>query len=452
MMANKNFKDAATLNMKVVVKETGLKPDTLRAWEKRYGLPQPDRTAGGHRLYSQHDVEILEWLIARQEEGLSISRAVDLWNQFQAEGQDPLIAMPLETAQIAQTIAAGATIEAIRDEWVKACMAFDEQQAEQIMTRAFALYPSDQVCIQVLMKGLSEIGDGWYEGNFTVQQEHFASELAIRRLETLIAAAPPPTLQGRILVLCPPSEEHTFSPLLITYLLRRSGRHAIFLGANVPLGRLEHAISTTQPNLVILSAQHLQSAANLFLIAESLQPMDLILAYGGRIFNMIPRIRKRIPGVFLGEILEEVPANVNHLLSHASPQYHVEDISETYQRTLHSFQSNQADIESAIWKEMMETGLPYVQLVIANTHMAQNIIAALTLGDIASLGYDINWVRELLFNHNIPAENLSRFVSTYAEAVSKELDHGGELISDYLMTLINNDKIIGMNTQTGSKS
>ena len=156
MMADKNFKDTAMLNMKVVVKETGLKPDTLRAWEKRYGLPQPQRTAGGHRLYSQHDVEILKWLIVRQEEGLSISRAVDLWNQFQSEGQDPLIAMPLETIEIAHTIASGATIEAIRDEWVKACMAFNEQQAEQIMTRAFALYPSDQVCIQVLMKGLSE--------------------------------------------------------------------------------------------------------------------------------------------------------------------------------------------------------------------------------------------------------------------------------------------------------
>ncbi|MCA9937221.1 MAG: MerR family DNA-binding transcriptional regulator, partial [Anaerolineales bacterium] len=40
--------------MKVVVQETGLKPDTLRAWERRYGVPSPERTAGGHRLYSQY--------------------------------------------------------------------------------------------------------------------------------------------------------------------------------------------------------------------------------------------------------------------------------------------------------------------------------------------------------------------------------------------------------------
>jgi hypothetical protein len=43
--------------------------------------PCPQRTAGGHRLYSQYDIETIKWLIARQAEGLSISRAVDLWNE-----------------------------------------------------------------------------------------------------------------------------------------------------------------------------------------------------------------------------------------------------------------------------------------------------------------------------------------------------------------------------------
>ena len=66
------------------------KPDTLRAWERRYGLPQPKRTAGGHRLYSQRDIDTLKWLVARQNEGMSISRAVELWNRLKEEGQDPL--------------------------------------------------------------------------------------------------------------------------------------------------------------------------------------------------------------------------------------------------------------------------------------------------------------------------------------------------------------------------
>ncbi|MFN3334677.1 MAG: MerR family DNA-binding transcriptional regulator, partial [Caldilinea sp.] len=41
-------------NLKAVVQETGLKADTLRAWERRYGVPTPQRTDSGHRLYSQY--------------------------------------------------------------------------------------------------------------------------------------------------------------------------------------------------------------------------------------------------------------------------------------------------------------------------------------------------------------------------------------------------------------
>src|SRR5512135_1445287 len=84
------YSTTPAFNLKVVLKETGLGADTLRAWERRYGLPVPQRTQGGHRLYSQRDIETIKWLMARQAEGLSISRAVDLWNKQNASGSDPL--------------------------------------------------------------------------------------------------------------------------------------------------------------------------------------------------------------------------------------------------------------------------------------------------------------------------------------------------------------------------
>ena len=77
-------------NLKAVLQETNIAADTLRAWERRYGLPMPQRTAGGHRLYSQYDIETIKWLLACQAEGLSISRAVDLWNEHNNSGVDPL--------------------------------------------------------------------------------------------------------------------------------------------------------------------------------------------------------------------------------------------------------------------------------------------------------------------------------------------------------------------------
>jgi DNA-binding transcriptional MerR regulator len=436
-MANKDIKDAATLNMKVIVKETGLKPDTLRAWEKRYGLPQPERTAGGHRLYSQRDIETIKWLITRQQEGLSISRAVELWQQLQADGQEPLLTMPIETAHPTQAVPSGATIEAIQEDWFRACMAFDEDKAEQILTYAFALYPPEQVCIQVLMKGLAQIGSGWYQGNITVQQEHFASELAIRRLETLISGNPPPTLQGHILVVCPPSEEHTFSPILISYLLGRNGRHAIFLGANLPVDRLEYTVSTIKPDLVILTAQQLHSAANLFLIAKTLRTMNIQSAYGGRIFNLIPEIRNRIPSLFLGESLEDVPASVHQFLNHSFPLNKVEDTSETYGEILLAYQTHLSEIESSVGSEMMNSGRSFFQLTTENTNMSQNIIASLTLGEIAFLGPEIQWNKDLFFNHNIPEENFITYIASYAKVISTHLGHEGKFISDFLISSLN---------------
>src|SRR5574338_89090 len=105
-------------NLKVVLKETGIAADTLRAWERRYGLPMPQRSAGGHRLYSQRDIHTIKWLIARQAEGLSISRAVDLWNEQTASGSDPLAGLPPSTitslqATPALSLSAETTLDAL---------------------------------------------------------------------------------------------------------------------------------------------------------------------------------------------------------------------------------------------------------------------------------------------------------------------------------------------------
>ena len=83
--------ETPTFNLKAVVQETGLKPDTLRAWERRYGMPEPERTSGGHRIYSQEDINILKWLLERQDEGMSISRAVDMLRRLRAEGKTPVL-------------------------------------------------------------------------------------------------------------------------------------------------------------------------------------------------------------------------------------------------------------------------------------------------------------------------------------------------------------------------
>ncbi|HSJ54704.1 MAG TPA: MerR family transcriptional regulator, partial [Anaerolineae bacterium] len=160
-------------NLKAVLRQTGLKADTLRAWERRYGLPNPRRSEGRHRLYSRRDIETIKWLIARQEEGLSISRAVDLWEQLLAQGRDPLGNPAPEAAATAPVLVAGETVAELRQEWTSACLDYDERRAEQVLAQAFALYSPETVALELLLKAASHIGEGWAQGEVTVQQEHF---------------------------------------------------------------------------------------------------------------------------------------------------------------------------------------------------------------------------------------------------------------------------------------
>jgi methanogenic corrinoid protein MtbC1 len=307
-------------NLKAVLRQTGLKADTLRAWERRYGLPNPKRSEGGHRLYSRREIETIKWLIARQEEGLSISRAVDLWEQILSAGGDPVGHSRPESTAAAPVLVVGETVAVLREAWTSACLDYDEQRAEQVLTQAFALYPPETVALELLQRAMSQVGESWSRGAVTVQQEHFCSGLAVRRLQALIMGAPPPSRRGRIVIACPPREEHVISLLVLTFLLRRRGREVIYLGANVPLERLESLVRAARPQLVILAAQLHDTAASLQDMASSLERAGVRVAFGGLIFNLAPDLRQQISGHFLGETVDQALPAIDALLESPAVQ------------------------------------------------------------------------------------------------------------------------------------
>ncbi len=429
-----------TFNLKAVVNETGLKPDTLRAWERRYGLPNPERTGGGHRLYSQYDIDTLKWLIARQDEGMSISRAVKLWNQLKDGGEDPLNVKQYALTEASPTVAnvvSGDNLAALRQSWIDACLQFDERAADTVLAEAFSLFPTETVCFELLQRGLADIGMGWYEGRITVQQEHFASALAIRRLETMVAATPPPSRNGRILAVCPPEERHTFALLLITLLLRRNGWDVVYLGANVPTTRLESTLSTANPHLVMLSAQTLYTASTMLPMAKLLQRERVLFAYGGSVFTHIPILRQKMPGYYLGERIERVPHMVEQLLTSPPPMPMYDQATVDYQIALKHFQERRALLEAEVWAVLQGTS-QQMYLNNANKELAQNIIAAITFGDMSLLSANLEWIEGLLVNYHfrMPRKALETYLKAYYQAAVKVLDYRGDLIISWLSKLL----------------
>ena len=427
-----SISDTPTYNLKVVKKETGITADTLRAWERRYGLPVPERSSGGHRLYSQHDIEIVKWLMAKQREGLSISRAVDLWNELSASGQDPLPASIVKVPSISSE-----NLDAVRDQWLEACLTFNENSAEQVLNQAFALYPLEAVCIEVIQKGLIEIGDLWYKNKATVQQEHFASALAHRRLDALISATPPPTRSESILIGCPADEQHTFTPLLLTLLLRRKGLKVIYLGANVPNQRFQETLLSIKPNLIILSAQLLQTANGLRETAENLTARGARVAYGGRIFNSLPEIRARIPAHFLGKTLQEAIQAIDTLLSSDTPLEGFSPISEQEKYLSDLYSQKQPLITLNTLTETSKIGIPEKHALIATQQLGNNLLATLSLGNISALSSEIEWTKGLLLEQIQNESNLKKFLEAYTNAIDSVMGKDGLPISTWLRAQAN---------------
>jgi DNA-binding transcriptional MerR regulator len=415
-------------NLSSVVRETGVKADTLRAWERRYGLPQPARTEGRQRLYSQRDIDTIKWLVTRQREGLRIKRAVALWRSMEAAGQEPLQEMipTLHPEELASD-----TMAELRQAWVSACLAFDERRADQILTQAFALYPPETVCLGLLRAGIAQIGQEWYEGHATVQQEHFATALAVRRVETLVLAAPPPTRPGRILAACPPEEEHCFGLLLLTFLLRRRGWDVTYLGANVPVARLEQVTDTIQPSLVISTALQLITAANLLDMARFLQQQTVPLAFGGGVFDRAPALRARFPGHYLGSELEQAPQAVEKILASSAPLPSVEPIPEMAHQALLHYRERRLPIEAHLASQRPELA-GEAWFGTASRELGRNLSAALVLGDINLAGDSLGWLAGLAQGGDVISITLNSFLSAYHQAARALLDERGVPIIEWL--------------------
>lgn len=423
---------APTFNLKAVVLETGIKPHTLRAWEQRYGLPRPHRTEGNHRTYSQKDIEVVKWLLLRQEEGMTISRAVELWQHLEVQVENPLQLNGYPTSAPLFNSTASDALVMIRQKWLDSCLKFDKATADHVLTQAFAIYPVQMVCLEILQKGMAQIGDLWFHNVATVQQEHFVSALIIERLNALLAAAPPPTRLGRLLIFCPPYEEHTIPLLLLSLLLRYRGWEVVYLGASVPLSQLESTIEIIKPQLVVSTAQRVQTTAFLSKMTQFLEEKGVNSAFGGSIFNLNPALQSRIGGHFLGENIEDAVHVVGQIMAFDPPASKIKPTPEICEQAALVYRSQRRLIEFDTIRLLENETIPHEYLDRTNFRLAQDILAALSLGDMNLLSPELKLSQELMLNYNILLDWQARYFEAYFQAAQKNLNPDGLPIIEWL--------------------
>jgi methanogenic corrinoid protein MtbC1 len=302
---------APVFNTKAVARETGVPADTFRAWERRYGMPRPQRTAGGHRLYSERDIAIIRWLRDRTDEGVNISHAVLLLTNT----------LDASAAGLPAGNDAARAFGQLIDEVVQALTNFDSTQADQILSEAFSIYPFEQVLLELVQPTMVEIGERWHRGEINVAVEHFATQFVRRKLASLLNIFENTARRATAVVGCAPGELHDLGALLSALFLVRRGWHVIYLGPQVPLFDLLETIRSVKPFLVCLSASTTETALGLLPVARGLTEAypQVHFGYGGRIFNLNPELRNSMPGIFLGQDARELVATAGELLAGGSP-------------------------------------------------------------------------------------------------------------------------------------
>lgn len=219
-------------------RRVGVSTDTLRVWERRYGLLRPRRTTGNARLYSAVDearVRLMQRYIDQrippaQAAQLSLAARFSLRGGSRPEPRaDDVL------------VAAGQLRQALNN--------FDEAGADQALEQMLAEYSTVAVMQRVLLPYLHDVGERWESGRTTVAQEHFASNFVLFRLAAL-SRGWDRGLGPRALLACAPGEQHIIGLLCFGIALHRHGWRIAFLGAATPTDMLRAAASELRPDLI----------------------------------------------------------------------------------------------------------------------------------------------------------------------------------------------------------
>jgi DNA-binding transcriptional MerR regulator len=233
----------AVLRIGELSRRLGVSDHVLRAWERRYGVLRPVRTAGGFRLYSEADLERVRRMQAYLAQGLSAAEAA----RAAVDGEPPA------------GMAAGVDGPALHDGPADAIAAlagaldeFDEPTAHAVLDRLLGTLTVETVLRDVVLPYLRALGDRWERGEVSVAQEHFASNLIRGRLAGL-ARGWGHGHGPRAILACVPDELHDIALLAFGIVLNRNGWRVEFLGASTPLADLIQIASAQRPDLVVLA-------------------------------------------------------------------------------------------------------------------------------------------------------------------------------------------------------
>ncbi|HEX5025957.1 MAG TPA: MerR family transcriptional regulator, partial [Agriterribacter sp.] len=215
---------------------SGIKPHTIRIWEKRYNALQPNRSDGNTRYYNSEQLRRLLNIVSLLDAGYKASEACSLSDKkLFARVEAIQQSVPIESSDyfVAQLAAAG--------------IDYDEAHFANIFSHCLLRYGIKDCYLKVIYPLLVRLGLMWASDRIISAPEHFISNILRQKLFTAVDALPPPAEGAEKWMLFLPEDEfHEIGLLFAKYLVCSAGKKVFYLGANVPLPSLIDVVKETQ--------------------------------------------------------------------------------------------------------------------------------------------------------------------------------------------------------------
>jgi DNA-binding transcriptional MerR regulator/methylmalonyl-CoA mutase cobalamin-binding subunit len=267
--------------IQVVARRTGLTPEVLRVWEKRYGVVTPSRAANGRRLYSSQDIERLSLLRQATLGGRRIGEISGL-------GTEELRSLLNEDIQ-AETASARreeetSPVARFRTEALAAVKALDGAGLHRIFLRSMLALGSLAFVEDLLAPFFAEVGERWERGDLDPYQEHLATstvKLVLNQVMVSRSDARAPVL----VITTPPGQRHEIGAMLAAIVAIGDDWKVLYLGAELPADDIVKAVRQAKAQAVALSLVYPEGdravAAELEALAKR-RPKGLPLILGGK--------------------------------------------------------------------------------------------------------------------------------------------------------------------------
>lgn len=282
--------ERSVLRIGEVSRRTGVAVPTLRAWERRYGLLAPARTEGGHRLYSEADVERVHAMQRLLDEGWSAAAAAR-----------EVLREPSPVRYLSSVSGGNEASTDLVDRLEQAIDGFDAAAADGVLDDALARFEVPRALDEVVLPLLRRVGEGWQDDPRVIAREHFASNTLRPRLQRLLRTTSRPGART-LVAAAPEGEEHDLGLLCSAVVAADAGWRVHYLGARMPTAAIERAVDELEPQVVLIGAVFREQAESFLADRPVFGRSGVVLGGAGFIPSDVSRVPRSV--VHQGSIRE----------------------------------------------------------------------------------------------------------------------------------------------------